>query len=321
MAASLIPAVFDRRRVRAHRERASARFSEYDFLKRRVSSDLMERLGEVNRHFGRALDLGCHDGTLAGLLAQSGKAGSVTACDLSARMAALAGRYEGVHAVVADEEALPFAPESFDLVASALSLHWVNDLPGALIQARQALRPDGLFLAALIGGQSLRELRESLLAAEAELTGGAGPRVSPFLDGVDGGALLQRAGFAMPVSDTDTLNLTYASLFALMADLRGMGEAAAFPAPHRGLTRGVLLRAAEIHAGRFPAPGGRIAARVDVVWLTGWAPGPGQPQPRRPGSATVRLADALGTREWPAGEPAGPVPEGRSGPHRTGSGA
>ena len=207
---------------------------------------------------------------------------------------------------MADEEALPFGPARFDLVASVMALHWTNDLPGALIQARHILKPDGLFMAAMIGGESLAELRRCLIEAEAAITGGASPRVSPFVDGVDAGQLLQRAGFAMPVSDTDRLTVRYRSILDLMHDLRGMGEAAAFSSPSRPLRRDVLLRAGEIYAARHGDVDGRLPARFDIVWLSGWAPAPGQPVPKRPGSATASLAQAVGATERPAGDPANP---------------
>ena len=209
-------------------------------------------------------------------------------------------------AVACDEEALPFADASFDLVVSALSLHWVNDLPGALIQIRRALKPDGLFIGIALGGRTLNELRLSLLAAEAELRGGAANRISPFLDVIDGAGLLQRAGFAMPVSDGDALTVRYADPLRLLADLRGMGETAAFA--RRGappLTRSILLRTAEIYRQRFSDSDGRVRATFDLIAMSGWAPSPDQPQPKRPGSATMRLADALGVKEMPAGDKTG----------------
>jgi SAM-dependent methyltransferase len=216
-------------------------------------------------------------------------------------------RRAGGLALAADEEFLPFAEASLDLVLSSLSLHWVNDLPGALLQARRALRPDGLFLAAMLGGETLKELRQAMLAAEAEVSGGASPRVSPFADVADAGALLQRAGFALPVVDSDRLTFSYADPFALMAELKGLGESNATAGRRRGLTgRRQLGRAAEIYLERFAGADGRVPATFQVLYLTAWAPAPTQQRPLRPGSAAERLADALGADERAAGDKADP---------------
>jgi SAM-dependent methyltransferase len=201
---------------------------------------------------------------------------------------------------------LPCAPESLDLVVSALAFQFVNDLPGALAQIRKALRPDGLLLAAFAGGDTLTELRESFAAAESELTGGASPRVAPFAEVRAMGNLLQRAGFALPVTDQDRLTLRYADMLGLMRDLRAMG--ATNPLVERSrvpLSRRVLIRAAAIYAERFSDPDGRVRATFDIISLSGWAPHESQQKPLRPGSARMRLADALGTIERPAGEKAG----------------
>lgn len=258
------------------------------------------RLSAINRRFERVLDLGAHDGVLARTLktdpGTADRVGEIVSADLS-------------HAFghqVADEEALPFGEQSFDLVVSALSLHWVNDMPGALIQIRRVLKPDGLFIATVLGGRTLVELRQSLLAAEEEIRGGAANRVSPMLDVIDAAGLLQRTQFAMPVADNDAHTVRYAHPLKLLADLRGMGETAAFAdrsAPK--LTRGILMRAMEIYAQRFSDLDGRVRATFEFVTLSGWSPGPDQPKPKRPGSATVRLADALGVKEQTAGEKAG----------------
>ena len=208
--------------------------------------------------------------------------------------------------VVGDAELLPFAPESLDLAVSVLSLHAANDLPGALAQMRRALKPDGLFLAALLGGDTLAELRQAFATAEAEITGGASPRVAPFTDVRTAGALLQRAGFALPVIDQDSHTVRYASALHLMHDLRAMGATNALvERDRRPLRRAVLARAIDIYGERFADADGRVRATFDVISLSGWAPHESQQQPLRPGSAAVRLADALGTRERPAGEKAG----------------
>jgi SAM-dependent methyltransferase len=205
--------------------------------------------------------------------------------------------------VAADEEMLPFAEGTLDLVVSALALQSVNDLPGVLVQICHALKPDGLFLAALLGGETLTELRQSFAAAEAEIDGGVSPRVAPFADLRDLGALLQRAGFALPVVDADRLTVRYATAFDLMRDLRGMGATNALLERRRTpLRRETLLRMARLYAERFSDPDGRLRASFDIVWLSGWAPHESQQQPLRPGSAKARLADALKTIELPAGD-------------------
>jgi NADH dehydrogenase [ubiquinone] 1 alpha subcomplex assembly factor 5 len=294
--------LFDRRAVRRQRERAAASLPSHDFLFREAAARLVERLDEVRRTFPTALDLGSHGGFVAEALQGRGGIETLVETDLSLAMARRAG---GPRAV-ADEEALPFAPGSFDLVMSALSLHWVNDLPGTLLQLRHALRPDGLLLVSLLGGDSLHELRRALLEAEAETAGGASPRVSPFADVREAGALLQRAGFALPVIDSDTIAVSYPDALALMRDLRGMGEANALTERRRGFTRrDVLLRAAERYQALFADASGRIPATFRLITLTAWAPHAAQPKPLRPGSAAARLAEALGAPEQPAGDKAG----------------
>lgn len=298
--------VFDRAAVRAHRQRSAARWTEHDFLKREVAERLLDRLRDVNRTFVSALDLGCHGGTLAERLPEVGKVEHLVQCDIAPAMAqrAAAG---GCPALAADEEALPFAPHSFDLALSALSLHWVNDLPGTLIQLKTCLRPDGLLLAALLGGESLHELRVALMEAELEVTGGLSPRVSPFAEVRDCGGLLQRAGFALPVVDQDEITVTYADPFALLRELRGMAETNAVRERPRGMARRALFaRMAEIYAERFARPDGRIPITFQVLYLTAWAPHDSQQQPLRPGSAKTRLAEVLDTVEQPAGDKADP---------------
>ena len=179
-----------------------------------------------------------------------------------------------------------------------MSLHWANDLPGALMQIKRALRPDGLFLGTLLGAGTLKELRAVLTEAELEVRGGAQARVSPFADGFDGAALLQRAGFALPVADVDRLTVRYSDLYALIRDLRAMGETNALSGPIRPITRGMLARAAEIYAERHADADGRLRATFEIVHLAGWAPHESQQKPLPRGSAKVRLADALGVREW-----------------------
>jgi SAM-dependent methyltransferase len=299
------PLLFDRGLHRRRLDRAARGFGAAGFLKARAAEDAVLRLEAIMRSFAVAVDLGARDGAFARALAASPareKVGLLVETDLSAAM--LAGR-AGAR-VQADEERLPFAPESLDLVVSTLALHWTNDLVGALIQVRRALKPDGLFIGAILGGATLTELRQSLTAAEAELTGGAGPRVSPFADVQDAAHLLQRAGFALPVADIDRVEVAYAHPLELIRDVRAMGEANVLAdRPRRPLSRAVLARAGEIYAERFSRPDGKVLATFEIIAMTGWAPHPDQQQPLRPGSAKMRLADALGVKERSAGEKAG----------------
>jgi len=298
--------VFDRRLLRRRRDRAAAGFAAHDFLFREVAARLADRLDDIARRFPLALDLGCHDGVLGQALRGRGGIETLVQADLSPAMAARA-RTARAPTLVADEEALPFAGTSFDAVFSLLGLHWVNDLPGALVQLRHVLKPDGLLLAAMFGGDTLSELRQSLMQAEIDSLGGAGPRVSPFVDLRDAGALLQRAGFALPVVDADTIAVTYAEPMALMRDLRRMGEANALnDRPRRPGRRNVFARAAAIYRDRFAQADGRVTATFQVVTLTAWAPDPSQQQALRPGTAKARLADALDAREISTGEKAAP---------------
>jgi SAM-dependent methyltransferase len=297
------PRLFDRELLRRRLSRIAPRFET--FLKARAAGDLVQRLTAINRRFDMAIELGARTGVFARALAGSeaaDKVGSLIEADPSAAMLTQA---VGAR-VVADEARLPFAEEGADLVVSCLSLHAVDDLVGALVQIRRTLRPDGLFLGALFGGATLTELRQCLTAAEAEILGGAGPRVFPFLDSYDGAGLLQRAGFALPVVDVDTVTVRYAHILKLMADLRAMGETNVLAErPRQGLSRRVLARAGELYAERFTEPDGRLRATFEIITLTGWAPHPDQQQPLKPGSAKMRLADALGRKEQSAGEKAG----------------
>jgi SAM-dependent methyltransferase len=296
------PILFDRALLRIRRRRASLRGPQ-TFLLERVAEDLAERLSVVKRQFFRAADIGASGPAIADSLMR-GRLAQTVICvpdDLAS-----CGR--GLPAIAADEEALPFADGSLDLAVSALSLHHVNDLPGVLVQIRRALKPDGLFLAALLGGDTLTELRHAFTQAEAEIEGGASPRVAPFADLRALGALLQRAGFALPVTDVDRVTVRYADAFALMNDLRGMGATNVMVARRKSPTRrSTMMRMAEIYAERFSDPDGRIRATFDIVWLSGWAPHASQQQPLKPGSAKMRLADALGTTERSAGQEPGPL--------------
>ena len=283
-------AVFDRRVLRLRRGRVAPALHGFDFLIREAALRLVDRLGDVRREFPLALELGCHTGQLAAALHGNARVGQLIQADLACDMVR---RAHGPR-LVADEEALPFGPGRLDLVISCFSLHWVNDLPGTLAQIRYALKPDGLFLAIMPGGSTLIELREALMRAELEVRGGAGPRVSPFVDVRDGGMLLQRAGFALPVADVDTVTVTYDHPLKLLAELRGMGEANALVQRARVLDRATLWRACEIYRELFGDGADRVPATFQLLTLSGWAPDPGQPQPIRRGSGQVNLAEALG---------------------------
>lgn len=306
--------IFDRVALRQRRDRAAGRQGDHDFLVREAAERLVERLEDVKRRFPFALDLGCREGCIGDRLHGRGGIQTLIQCDLSeayARKAAAKGR----PSLVGDEEALPFARHSFDLVLSSFALHWVNDLPGTLAQLAQTLKPDGLLLVSLLGGETLRELRACLAEAESELRGGLSPRVSPFADTAELGGLLQRAGLALPVADRDRLTVTYPNALALMHDLQAMGEANLLRARSRSMTgRGLLLRAAALYEERFAGPDGRLPATFELITLTAWAPHQSQPKALRPGAAARRLAEALETEEIPAGDkarPAGPGDTGR----------
>lgn len=286
------PLVFDRILARTRLDRAHAG-GFAGFLVEHATGDLIDRLGAVLRRFDLVLDLGTPTGTVPDRLAGSRMSGRVV-------------RLGRMGDVVGDEERLPFADRSFDLAVSVLALQGVNDLPGTLIQLRRCLKPDGLFMACLLGRQSLQELRQAFLEAETEIEGGASPRVAPFADVRDMGSLLQRAGFALPVTDSDIVTVRYDDMFALMRDLRAMGWTNALAARRRtALKRATLLRAASVYADRFADPDGRVRATFEIVWLSGWAPHESQRKPLAPGSARTRLADALGVSEIGTGEKPG----------------
>ncbi|MEF3365572.1 methyltransferase domain-containing protein [Methylocystis sp. 9N] len=274
------PRIFDRALLRRRLSRAIERGGP-DFLLRRAADDLLDRLLTVKREFPRSLDLGSPTSHFSRAVIESGRTPPWRA-----------SRYGGD--VIADEEAPPFAPAAFDLIVSGMALQWANDLPGVLVQVRRMLAPDGLFLACLAGGASLVELRAVFAQAEEEITGGASPRVSPFADVRDMGALLQRAGFALPVADVDSFTLRYDSLFELIADLRAMGAANVLTMRARKpLRRDMLTRAAQIYAARHADPDGRVRASFEIVWVSGWAPHESQQKPAKPGSGAMRLEDAM----------------------------
>ncbi|HVV79034.1 MAG TPA: methyltransferase domain-containing protein [Pseudolabrys sp.] len=276
------PTIFDRSLLRARQQRARALGAE-TFLLDRVAAELGERLAAVLRKFERAADIGTPTDAVQREL--TGKVGSIG------------------HIEIGDDEVVRALDASLNLAVSALALQFVNDLPGVLVQIRRALKPDGLLLAAMIGGESLTELRQAFAQAESEIEGGLSPRVAPFADIRDLGGLLQRAGFALPVIDSERVTVRYSSAFNLMHDLRRMGATNALAERRRKpLRRTTLLRMAEIYGERFADPDGRLRATFEIVWLSGWAPDPSQQKPLKPGSAKLRLADALNTKEIPAGK-------------------
>ncbi len=296
------PVIFDRALLRRRRRRAGA-LGPATFLIDRVADDLADRLAAVLRRFELALDLGTPGEAVRSALARLGTVATVVATDAISPCDTVRRR----PLVIADEEGLPFRDGALDLVVSALALQFVNDLPGVFVQVCRMLKPDGLFLAALVGGETLTELRQSFAMAESEIEAGISPRVAPFADVRDLGGLLQRAGFALPVVDADRLTARYDSAFVLMHDLRRMGATNVLHDRRRApLKRATLMRMAEIYRERFADADGRLRATFEIVWLSGWAPHPSQQQPLKPGSARTRLADALGTREISAGDKAGP---------------
>lgn len=296
MSPSPPPLLFDRARLARNRDRASASFDEYAFLKFRESTQLLDRLRDSPREFEHALDFGAHTGQASQALQDSGSVQQITALELSTKMrAALTG--QGINAISSDDELLPFEAHTFDLVVSVLALHWANDLPGLLNQFRTVLKPDGLFLGCLFGGGTLSELRSALIEAESEITGGVSPRLSPLPSLQDMAGLLQRARFALPVADVERVTVRYEHPMKLLQDLKGMGEQAAFAQREgqvrRPLSRRILARMFEIYQQRFSDPDGKVRASFEIVWLSGWAPAEGQPKPLKPGSGKFSLADAV----------------------------
>jgi SAM-dependent methyltransferase len=293
----MTPVLFDRSLLRARQRRARA-LGPATFLLEHAATELGERLSAVLRQFDVAADVGTPTDAVRRVLTASGKVRTIIAAEFGG-----ATLDDTFLRVVSDDEALPFADASLDLVVSVLNLQFVNDLPGTLIQIRRALRPDGLFMAAMVGGDSLNELRTAFADAESEVEGGLSPHVAPFADVRDLGALLQRAGFALPVVDSERLIVRYASVRALMHDLRRMGATNMMhERRRRPLKRATLQRLEAIYADRFADADGRLRASFEIIWLSGWAPHESQQKPLRPGSAARRLADALGTQEIPAGE-------------------
>lgn len=282
--------VFDRRAVRMHRDRAAANFANYDFLLHEVAERLLDRLDDLTYQFPLALDLGCHTGELGKSIKGRGGVETLIQCDVSIPMVE---RASGLR-VVADEEFLPFGGGKFDLVMSCLSLHWVNDLPGAFLQIRQALKEDGLFLGAMLGGDSLFELRNSFARAEMDQEGGVSPRFSPLARVQDIGNLLQRAGFALPVVDTDVITVSYGDPFKLLKDLRGMGESNAVHQRRKNFSRrNTLMAAVERYMTDHSGPDGRVPATFDVLFIAAWTPAPNQQKPMVRGTGEINLGNFL----------------------------
>lgn len=297
------PRLFDSHLLPARRDRAAALgfAGGADFLHCEVASLVAERLAEVAREFHDAAVVGSGGGVYAAALSGRVPRQRIVQVETSLARASAASVAPVVHL-----DPLPLPEAGFDLLVSGLELHWADDPVGLLVQMRRALRPDGLMIATLFGGRTLHELRASLAEAEVETAGGLSPRVAPMAEIRDLGGLLQRAGFAMPVADAERFDVSYETPLHLMRELRAMGETNILTARRRAaLARATLARACEIYAEAFPAPGGRIAATFEIAFLTGWAPGEDQPKPLRPGSASARLADALGTVETSSGVRAG----------------
>ncbi|WP_091751932.1 methyltransferase domain-containing protein [Brevundimonas sp. 374] len=288
------PRIFDAVRRQARLARSAARFPQADFLHARAAANAAESLEAILRDFPVAVDLSAHPGVFDAAVRSSDAAGRVGPIQTPVSLAQRAAP---------GADALPLADASTDLIVSLLTLHWANDLPGALAQIRRALKPDGLFIGTLFGAGTLKELRAVLTEVELEERGGAQARVSPFADGYDGAALLQRAGFALPVSDVDRFTVRYTDLFALIRDLRAMGETNVLNGPVRPLSRRIVARAAALYAERYGLDDGRIPATFEIIHLAGWKPHDSQQKPLPRGSAKTRLADALGVKEMTGEEP------------------
>jgi SAM-dependent methyltransferase len=273
--------------------RAAGNFDSHGFLKQTVAERIVDRLDAIRRRFSCVIDVGCHTGVLAKMLAEHPSIDRVIAFDTSPAMV-MEARARGVNAIVASANSLPLADESVDAVFSAFSLHWMNDLPGVMMKLRRLLKPDGLMIIALAGGVTLEGWRNCLAEAETEIAGGLSPRVLPMADIRDLGGLLSRAGLALPVADSDTITISWPDAFALMHDLRGMAEQNALADRSRRTTsRQVFLHAAALAGERLATDKGQISENVEIITLTGWAPHESQQQPLKPGSAQNRLANVL----------------------------
>lgn len=291
--------IFDRALLRDRRKRRFAECGQYDFLFRRAEEDIAERLDDILRHFDKGLQIGSVGESLFTL---HPKVSELFVLDDDP---VFTGSGRG-NAVVGDPEFFPFKSGFFDLIVSPLSLVFINDLPGTLLQLRRALKPDGLFIGVFAGGQTLSELRDCFALAEDEIEGGVSPRVAPFLDVRDGGGLLQRAGFALPVADSEVVRISYETPFHLMRDLQGMGASNVLVSRRKKpLRRSTMMRMCEIYADKYSDQDGRVYASFEFICLTGWCPHESQQKPLQPGTASTRLSEALGVTEYSAGEKAG----------------
>jgi SAM-dependent methyltransferase len=295
------PNIFDRRLIRANLTRVARTARQTDFLLRHAAEELVGRLEGIRRTFELAADTSAYHGVMAALLKKRFPGTKTVSLSPVMALAVEAPK----PCAVATEDALPLRDGSLDLVTSVLSLHLINDLPGALIQIRRALRPDGLFLGAVLGGESLIELRQAFMMAETETLGGVSPRVFPTADVRDIGGLLQRAGLALPVVDSERLTVTYPTPLALIRELKAMGAANPLAARSRKpMRRDTLAKALENYASQFMAMDGKVRATFEILYLCGWAPHESQQKPLKPGTAKARLADALRTTEIAAGDKA-----------------
>jgi SAM-dependent methyltransferase len=282
--------VFNREVLKLHRDRAAEKFEHYNFLFKEVADRLIDKLNDVREDFKVGLDIGCHTGQILSCLQETNKIETLFQCDISEKFISHVKK----DAFVGDEEFLPIRDNSLDVVISNLSLHWVNDLPGTLIQIRRTLKKDRLFLASLFGGSTLFELRDALIAAEIEVLGGASPRVSPFIDMENAGGLLQRAGFSLPVVDTDLISVAYENPTKLMFDLRGMGEQRAIHNCSKTFTnRNVFSRAAEIYKQRHGNSDGTVKATFEIFFLAAWTPSDNQQKPLKRGTGEISLAEVF----------------------------
>ncbi len=285
--------IFDRKALKYNRNRAAiGDWGKYDFLIREAAERLVDRVFDIKRQFPLVLDIGAHAGTVSEIIKDQRGIKNIIQCDISYEMAFLAKNHG--NSLVADDEFLPFNQHVFDLVLSNSSLHWVNDLPGVLLQIKQILKPDGLFLATMFGGQTLQELRDCMMRAEIELIGGISPRISPFADTNDIGGLMQRAGFALPVVDSEYITVSYDNMFKLLTDIRGMGEANIVNERIKNFSKKqIFMRAAELYQEDYSNDDGKIIATFQLFYLHGWSPHKSQQQPLPAGSATRNLADFL----------------------------
>jgi len=297
------PQIFDRVLLTARRKRQIAQFSQHRFLHDWAGEQALQRFEEITRCFPVALEIGhAHEQALTQKICSAASIETLVSMDAAPELL-----NKGAASLIADEEFLPFKDASLDLIFSTLSLHTVNDLPGALVQMRRALKPDGLFMASLFGGETLFELREALAQAELETKGGISPRVYPFADKPQMGDLLQRSGFALPVVDSDIITVTYENFFKLAHDLRGMGQGNIIRERSRiNPGKEFFSKAAAYYHDKFSEADGRIKASFEIIHVIGWVPHETQQKPLAPGSAQIKLSDALGTEEIKAGEEAKP---------------